>query len=258
MSQSRRALVISGATGKQGGSLIKALLDTPSQPFDIYAITRDSQSASAKALASKPNVHVVQGSFDQPGDIFAQVPKPWGLFPVSTGPICNKQASTIEENNAKAMHEAALEAGVQHIIYTSVNRGFDSDNTTTEIPHFKSKKHIEDHLKQQAAVRKTAALAIVRPVGLMENSTMTFFGKTFAAMWRQNGDKKLQLIASSDIGRVAADALLNAGSPEYHNKSISIARDELTASEAAVVFKEVTGQDMLLHMGFLGRCSTLS
>lgn len=80
-----KRLVVTGATGKQGGALISALLDRPSQPFEIYAITRNADSKSAQALARQPNVHVVQGDFNDPSGIFGKVERPWGeyLFPGS-------------------------------------------------------------------------------------------------------------------------------------------------------------------------------
>lgn len=69
--------------------------------------------------------------------------------------------------------------------------------------------------------------------------------------WRQNGlNSNLQLISSKDIGRVAAEAFLNADSEEYRNKALSLAGDDLSSEEAAAVFKEVTGQEMRTTFGF--------
>ncbi|KAK3065054.1 hypothetical protein LTR53_018297, partial [Teratosphaeriaceae sp. CCFEE 6253] len=103
-----RKLLVTGATGKQGGALIRALLSKPSQPFEIYALTRNKTSGTAQALASKPNVHVIQGDFSDPTAIFKQVEKPWGLFSV-TMPM----NATKEEAQGKAMTKAAFEAGIQ-------------------------------------------------------------------------------------------------------------------------------------------------
>ena len=71
-----RRLVVTGATGKQGGALIAELLSRPSQTFEIYALTRDKTSRKAQALASKPAVHVIEGNFDNPAAIFQQVENP--------------------------------------------------------------------------------------------------------------------------------------------------------------------------------------
>jgi uncharacterized protein YbjT (DUF2867 family) len=63
-------VVGTGATSKQGGALIQVLPSKPSQPFEIYAVTRDATSASAKSLAEKPDINVVEGDFDHPEAIF--------------------------------------------------------------------------------------------------------------------------------------------------------------------------------------------
>ena len=82
-----RALLITGATGKQGGSVIRALL-AANADFDILAVTRDSSSPSAKKLAEKsPRISLVQGNLDNAEGIFdtaktaSKVPI-WGVFSV--------------------------------------------------------------------------------------------------------------------------------------------------------------------------------
>ncbi|QIW96616.1 hypothetical protein AMS68_002134 [Peltaster fructicola] len=224
--EGHRRLIVTGATGKQGGALVQALLAKSSQSFEIFAVTRNKESTGAKALARKPNVRVIQGEFDDPAAIFAQVQDPWGVFIVTTPVMGKKDASVVEEQQGKAMVDAAVKAGIKHIVYNSVDRGVDSDNQETPIPHFRSKKHVEDHLKATTA-GQGISWTIIRPVAFMDNLSNDFVGKIFVAAWRQNGmDTKLQLISSKDIGRIAAEALLNADKDEYKNKSITIAGDD--------------------------------
>jgi uncharacterized protein YbjT (DUF2867 family) len=67
-----RALLITGATGKQGGSVVNALLKV-NAPFEILAVTRNAQSASAQRLLQKsPNIKLVTGDFNAIDDIFRQ------------------------------------------------------------------------------------------------------------------------------------------------------------------------------------------
>lgn len=75
-----RNLVVTGATGKQGGALISALLAESSHPFTIYAVTRNTTSNGAQKLAKNANVKVIQGDFDSATAIFKQIERPWGLF----------------------------------------------------------------------------------------------------------------------------------------------------------------------------------
>ncbi|EMC96959.1 hypothetical protein BAUCODRAFT_138352 [Baudoinia panamericana UAMH 10762] len=247
---SARSLVVTGATGKQGGALIRALLAQPSQPFQIYALTRNKSSKGAQALATKPNVHVIQGSFDQPGDIFKQVQKPWGLF-LMTMPMNPVK----EEQEGKAMARAALEAGVKHIIFTATDRGGQekSEQNPTDIAHFRSKFEIEREIAAQVK-KYDATYTFLRPVAFFENLAPGFIGKAFVSIWRLNGaDRKLQMISTSDIGRIGTEAFLNADSDEYCNKGISIAGDSLTPTEAAQIFKQVTGQEIPWTYSIVGR-----
>ena len=75
-----RKLLVVGATGKQGGSLITALSGISPPPFHVLALTRDASSPSAKRLASKPNITLVEGSSSFPSKIFAAHKDIYGVF----------------------------------------------------------------------------------------------------------------------------------------------------------------------------------
>jgi uncharacterized protein YbjT (DUF2867 family) len=81
-----RAILVSGATGKQGGALIQSLIDQDAD-FRILALTRDASSASAQRLASKSSkVYLVQGNLDDTEAVFTEAqkisPSIWGVFSV--------------------------------------------------------------------------------------------------------------------------------------------------------------------------------
>jgi uncharacterized protein YbjT (DUF2867 family) len=78
-----RSILVAGATGKQGGAVVQALLASPRRnDFTIYALTGSSDSPSAKKLAAKSeNIKVVQGDMDHVEAIFKAAPEPyWGVF----------------------------------------------------------------------------------------------------------------------------------------------------------------------------------
>ena len=149
-----------------------------------------------------------------------------------------------EEANGKALVDTAVENGVKHFVFTSVNRG-GSNEDPTEVPHFATKHWVEEHLKQKAQESKQGMTwTVLRPVAFMDMYTDNFFGKTFAALWQQMGTKKLQIIATEDIGFWGARAFTNSESAEIKNKGIDLAGDELTYEEAAQIFHNVTGNAM--------------
>ncbi|KAF7620836.1 hypothetical protein AFLA_006131 [Aspergillus flavus NRRL3357] len=84
-----RTLLITGATGKQGGSVINNLLIQDAD-FEILAVTRDAQSNGTQKLLKKSSkIKLVEGNLDHPEDIFRQAQKVtrqpiWGVFSVQT------------------------------------------------------------------------------------------------------------------------------------------------------------------------------
>lgn len=236
---SNKTILVTGATGKQGGAIIDALVSSPpSPPFKILAVTRDKTSKSAQALALKPNVSLLEGDFNDLNAVFKEAGNVWGVYSV--------QVWGNEEAQGKALVDAAVANGVEHFVYSSVDRGgpSKSDTDPTNVPHFATKYNIEKYLIEKAAASPQGMTwTILRPVGFYDNLTPDFMGKVFVAMWNGGiGNKKLQLVSTKDIGVVGATAFRNP--KEYRNQSLSLAGDELTLDEAKAIFKEEMGKPM--------------
>ncbi|MCJ1404591.1 hypothetical protein MMC11_007817 [Xylographa trunciseda] len=236
---STKTILITGATGKQGGAVIANLLAAhSSQPIHIIAVTRSKASKSAQSLAAKPNVSLVEGDLDDCPAIFRQAGPVWGVFSVQLG-------TDAEESQGKAMVDAAIANGVRHFVYTSGDRGgpIKSPIDPTPVKNFIAKYNIEKHLEKQATYSAQGmTYTILRPVTFFENQTTDIHGKGFARMWQQVGPKKLQMVSTKDIGWFGANALLH---PETNrNRALTLAGDELTQEEADVIFKEITGTSM--------------
>ncbi|RDL36181.1 Uncharacterized protein BP5553_06793 [Venustampulla echinocandica] len=242
-----KKILITGATGKQGGAVIDALRSS-STPFQILALTRNASSPKARTLASEPNVTVVEGDSTNPAPIFEKHRPIHGVFSVTA-----MKKPGDEEKQAMPLIDEAIKNNVEHFVFTSVDRGGPgrSEQNPTNIPHFLSKHNIEEHLKSQIAAKKSnMQYTILRPVAFMDNLTPDFMGKGFASMWAGLGDKPLQLIATHDIGLFAARAFENPAA--YKNKAVSLAGDELTLAQGKKVFKDTLGYDMPETFGFVG------
>lgn len=253
-----KALLITGATGKQGGAVINALLASPSSnDFTILALTRNTSSGSATALAKRsPNIKVVQGNLDDCAAIFKAAETPiYGVFSVQL-PFGGGASPETEERQGKALVDAALANKVQHFVYASVDRGGEnSASDPTNVPHFISKHNVEKHLEEKSANGSKMSYTILRPVAFMENLTPDFMGKMFGAMWKSSlgRDKKLQLISISDIGWFAVQAFIHPDDPQYKNTGISLAGDDLTFAEANEVFQKVVGSPLPATYEILGK-----
>lgn len=251
---STRAILVTGATGKQGGAVVKALLKANSD-IEILALTRNASSASAQKLTqNSPKIKLITGNLDAPDRAFDAAQKAtklpiWGVFSVQVA-IGDGHTALTEERQGKALIDASLAHNVSHFVYSSVDRGgARSETSPTSVPHFISKHAIEQHLI--ARTKDTnMTYAIIRPVAFFEDLSPDFVGKVFASSWAALGQtKKLQLIATSDIGFFAAEALLH---PEpWKGVGLSIAGDELTFAEFKTVFETTTGKKLPMTFGFL-------
>ncbi|KAJ5227549.1 uncharacterized protein N7469_007555 [Penicillium citrinum] len=244
-------ILITGATGKQGSSLIQSLTQKKS-PFQLLAVTRNTQSPSAQKLVQKfPNVKLIQGDLDNPGELFerAQVLSSAPISGVFSVQLAIGNTSS-EESQGKNLIDEALKYGVKHFVYSSADRGgAKSINNPTDIPHFINKHHIEKHLLEKTK-NGEMGWTILRPVAFYENLSSNFFGKVFATSFRMSlKGAPLQMIGVSDIGTIAAEVFLN---PEkYKGQAMSLAGDELTYSQFETIFKEKTGKSIPTTFQFL-------
>lgn len=251
-------LLITGATGKQGGAVIRALLASPSaKDFTILALTRNPTSASATALSqTAPNIKLVKGDLNDCPAIFKEAATPiWGVFSVQL-PFGSGASPDTEEKQGKALVDAALANNVQHFVYASVERhGAAGDTDPTNVPHFISKYNIEKHLEARTDRGAKMGYTILRPVAFMENFPPGFMGKTFGAIVKSSlsPGHKIQLVSTADIGFVAAQAFIHPDDAHYKNTAIDLAGDELTFGELSTVFERVVGKSMPMTFSFVGQ-----
>ncbi|EAQ83743.1 hypothetical protein CHGG_10147 [Chaetomium globosum CBS 148.51] len=167
-------IVVVGATGQQGGAVVKSLLDLPesSSRFRILALTRNAQSERARHLVSEHNgtVSLIEGDNADPGPIFASQPEGSidSIFIVTV-----PGQKTPEEQQAIPLIDAAVAHGVKHIVFSSVDRGGDEKSWTnpTTIKHFLAKHNIELYLRDKADKEAGGKFTwtILRPVCFMDN-----------------------------------------------------------------------------------------
>ncbi|KAJ5159238.1 uncharacterized protein N7500_008889 [Penicillium coprophilum] len=216
-------ILITGATGKQGGAVIKSLLEK-SGPVNILAVTRDTNSTAAKNLAqSSANITLIQGNLDDPAAIFENVKRQsatpvWGVFSVQTANPRNDD----ERRQGIALIDESIKQGVRYFVYSSVDRGGEkSDQNPTPVPHFIFKHEIEKHLKEKAKGTEMN-WTILRPVAFLITSP--------------------RITSEDDIGFFAAAAFMNPEASKNH--AFSLAGDELTFDHMSEIFKNSTGKNV--------------
>jgi uncharacterized protein YbjT (DUF2867 family) len=220
-----RTILISGATGRQGGETARALAG---RGFKLRAMTRKPDSDAARALAAQ-GVEIVKGDLDDEASLKAALAGAWGAYAVQNTWEAGVEK---EEVQGKRFANAARESGVYHFVYASVA----SAHLKTGIPHFDNKARVEDTVRSLGF----PSYAIIRPVFFMEN---------LPSPWFLNGDKlistlspttKLQMIAAQDIGQYGAMAFLDDA--RFRNLELDIAGDSKTLPEAADTLSRALGK----------------
>lgn len=234
-------ILVTGATGKQGSAAVNALI-ADSSDITVFALTRNPESKGAKALAAKSEkIRVVKGDLNDVESIFSSLNVLGGVDGVfSVQPALGGGANAESEvRQGKALIDYSIKNNVSHFVYTSVDRHGESP---TNIPHFKTKYEVEEHLLSQAE-GTGMNWTILRPVFFMENLTPGFVGKLIGALWHSYlGSTPLKMVATKDIGVFAAKALLQP--EEYSERKISLAGDELTFDQANEIFKKQVGSNL--------------
>jgi uncharacterized protein YbjT (DUF2867 family) len=228
MQKGKDIIVVTGATGQQGGATARELLAAGHR---VRAMTRKPDGDAAKAIA-KLGAEVVQGDLDDPTSLKRAFAGAWGVFAMQNTWEAGVEQ---EEVQGKRTAEVAKAVGVQHFVYGSVG----SAHRATGIPHFDNKARIE------ATVRKLGfpSHVILRPVFFMENLTSPWFKPYIDEGNLAVGikpDTKLQMVAVADIGKYGRIAFEKHA--ELNGRAIDFAGDELTMPQAAEIIGKAAGK----------------
>lgn len=230
MSSERKLILVTGATGKQGGAVARRLLG--SEKWQVRALTRDTSKPAAEALRNL-GAEVVQGDLDDEQSLARAVAGTYGVFSVQN---FWETGYRREVEQGKKLADAAKAAGVKHFIYSSVGGA----ERNTGIQHFNSKWEIEEYVRA-----RELPWTIFRPVFFMDNfsspeNRASILNGTLSLALPPK--VKLQAIAVSDIGGMVTLAFNNPQT--YLGKAMEIAGDELTGPEMAERFSRVLGRSV--------------
>jgi uncharacterized protein YbjT (DUF2867 family) len=245
----RKIITVIGATGAQGGGLVRAILADRSGSFAVRAITRKPDSEKAKALRAA-GAEVVAADADDPASLDRAFAGAYGAFCLTN--FWEHFSPEKELDQARNMAQAAKSAGVQHVIWSTLEdtRKFvplEDDRMPTlmgkyKVPHFDAKGEA-DEIFRQLGVPTTFLLTAF----YWEN--LIFFGAgpqrtpegTLAIIFPMD-DKPLSAIAVEDIGKCAF-AIFKRGQ-EFIGKTVGIAGEHLTGQQMARALTQALGQEV--------------
>lgn len=247
----RKVIVVTGATGAQGGGLVRAILDDPSGGFAVRALTRDVNSEKARELSAR-GAQVMATDIDDPVAVQKAFENAYGAFCVTFFWAHFSPEKELAE--AASMAKATKDAGVKHVIWSTLEdtrlRVPLTDNRMPtlmkkyKVPHFDAKGEADE---------------VFRLLGVPATFLRTSFywdnfiyfgsgpkkgpdGKLYLTL--PMDDKKLPGIAAEDIGKCAYGILKK---PELIGKTVGIAGEHLTGAQMAQKLSKALGEEVVFN-----------
>ena len=246
---SKKTIAVVGATGAQGGGLARAILADPGGEFAARALTRDPGSAKARELA-KLGAEVVAADVDDVGSLRKAFSGAYGAFCVTF--YWDHFSPEKELAEARAMAQAAKDAGVKHVIWSTLEDTrrwvpLSDDRMPTlqgkyKVPHFDAKGEA-NHVFRDLGVPAT----LLNTSFYWDNLIHFGMGPKKGADGKlafvlPMGDKKLPGIAAEDIGRCAYGVFKR---PDLIGKEVGIAGEHLTGAQMAAELSRALGQEVV-------------
>lgn len=245
----KKIIAVVGATGAQGGSLVRAIQADPNSGFVARALTRDVNSAKAKELA-RLGAEVVAADVDDIDSLKRAYAGAYGAYCVTF--FWEHFSPEREMAQVKAMAEAAKHAGLKHVVWSTLEDTrrwvpLEDDRMPTlmgkyKVPHFDAKGEANRFFADMG-VPTTFLLTSF----YWENFIQFGMGPKRGpdgklVLTLPMGDKKLPGIATEDIGKCAY-ALFKRGA-EFVGRTVGIAGAHLSGAEMAASLTQALGQEV--------------
>jgi uncharacterized protein YbjT (DUF2867 family) len=234
----KKIIAVAGATGAQGGGLVRAIQSDPSGGFTARALARDVNSDKAKALADL-GAEVVAADVDDGESLKRAFEGAHGAYCVTF--FWAHFSPEKEQAEARAMAQAAKHARLKHVIWSTL------EDTRQWVPlHDDRMPTLMGRYKVPHFDAKGEANPFFTDLGLPVTFLLTaFYWDNFIsfgmgpkkgpdgtlAITLPMGDKKLPGIASEDIGGCAY-GIFKRGS-EFVGKTVGVAGAHLTGAQMA-------------------------
>ena len=245
----KRAIAVVGATGAQGGGLVRAILDDPSGGFAARAIARNVTSDKARELAQL-GAELVAADVDDEASLRKAFEGAHGAYCVTF--FWAHFSPEKEMAEARNMARAAKAAGVRHVIWSTLEDTRQwvplSDNRMPtllgkyKVPHFDAKGE-SNKVFTDLGVPTTLLLTSFYWDNLIHFGMGPKKGPDGKlAFTLPMGDKKLPGIAAEDIGKCAY-GIFKKGR-EFIGKTVGVAGEHLTGAQMAAALSKALDQEV--------------
>jgi uncharacterized protein YbjT (DUF2867 family) len=236
-------ILVTGATGAQGGAVIDALL---AENVTARALVRDPSSDAAAKLAAR-GAEIAQGDFDDTGSLAKAMQGARGVFSMQNPP--RPPDLDAELRTGRNLIQAALAAGVETFVHTSVARAGDEQGFSGWDEGLWWREYWQSKSGVNAMVREAgfAHWTVLKPAYMMVNFIPPKVAWMYPSLVRKGvietvmaPETRLDLIDSADIGHFAAAAF--ADPARFDRQEIDLAAEALTMGEIAAVLSAAAGR----------------
>ncbi len=245
----KKIIAVAGATGAQGGGLVRAIMNDPDGGFTARALTRNVDSPKARQLAAL-GAEVVAADVDDVASLERAFEGAYGAYCVTF--FWEHFSPEKEKQHARNMAAAAKAAGVQHVIWSTLEDTrrwvpLDDDRMPTlmgsyKVPHFDAKGEV-DHVFPDLGLPTTHLLTSFYWDNLIHFGMGPKKGEDGTFLFTlPMGEGKLPGIAVEDIGRSAYEIFKRGD--EFIGKTVGIAGEHLTGGEMAAGLARAYGEDV--------------
>ncbi len=246
----KKVIAVVGATGAQGGGLVRAILADPNGGFACRAITRDPSKDQARALAGK-GADVVKADLDDADSLKRAFAGAYGAYCVTN--FWEHLSGEKEKTQAKNLADAARTAGLRHVIWSTLE---DTRKlmaaSDTRMPMLQEKYRVPHFDAKDEANAYFAGLPVTYLVVSFYWDNLYIFGMALKKgddgvySWAlPMGNKRLAGIAAEDIGKVAY-GIFRAG-PQYVGKTVGIVGENLTLDQMSEKLSKGLGVVIKYH-----------
>ncbi|MBD2002052.1 MULTISPECIES: NmrA/HSCARG family protein [Cyanophyceae] len=220
-----RLILVTGATGNQGSAIARHLLQRGN--FKVRALVRDPNKPASVAL-QQAGAELVVGDLNDRASLDRALQGAYGVFSLQ---IFQDGLDT-EIRQGKAVADAALKAGIEHFVYSSVG----SAERNTGVPHFDSKFQVEEYIRASEL-----PYTILRPVFFFYNyNMMRPMVETGTLFQPLSPETKLQQLSEEDYGEMVTDVFDRPA--DFMKGEIELASVDMTMPEIAAAFSRVLGK----------------
>ena len=245
----KKVIAVLGATGAQGGGLVRAIMADKSGEFTARALTRNVNSDKAKALKAL-GAEVIAVDVDNYDSLKSAFKDAYGVFAVTF--FWDHFSADKEIEEVKSIAKAAKETNIKHVIWSTLEDTRNwiplSDNRMPtlqekyKVPHFDGKGEAEKYFTEQKL-----PVTFMLTSAYWENLIYFGWGPTRGqdgklALNFPMGDKKLPAIGVEDIGK-SAYAVFKRGN-EFIGKKVGIAGGHLTGKQMAESLTKAIGEEV--------------